>query len=147
MIYDQIKKQAIDTVPFARHTGVQATDAGRGTSTALLREGPNVINHVGTLHAGALYTLGEAASGIAMAGAVAPLILAVRPVASEAQIRYLKPAKGTITATGKVRENVDELVQQLNAVGKVTLTVDVVMQDENGVVVAEMVVTWHVRMK
>jgi len=147
MIYEQIKKQAIEAVPFARHVGVVAVEAGRGTGQARLVQRAEVSNHVGTVHAAALYALGEAASGIAMAGALAPLILAVRPVASEGGIRYLKPATGTITATARVREDADALVKALDSEGKVRLNVEVSLADESGTVVSEMTVEWHARLK
>src|SRR3954468_13489803 len=103
MIYEQIKKQAIDAVPFAKHTGVVIADVGRGSSQARLTQRAELSNHVGTVHAAALFALGEAASGAAMAGALAPLILAVRPVVADARIRYLKPAKGSVAAHALVK--------------------------------------------
>lgn len=46
-----------------------------------------------------MFTLGEAASGAALAGAFAPVILQVRPVPAGAQITYVKIAKGRLFAT------------------------------------------------
>jgi uncharacterized protein (TIGR00369 family) len=147
MIYEQIKKQSIAGVPFAAHVGVVAVEVGRGMSVARLDTRPHLFNHVGTVHAGAQFALGEAASGLAMAGALAPVILAVKPVAAEAQIRYARPGKGTLTAEGKVREDVDEVMRGLDAEGKVRLNVDVLLKDETGTVISEMSVQWHVRAK
>jgi acyl-coenzyme A thioesterase PaaI-like protein len=147
MIYEQIKKQAIETVPFAKFTGVVATEAGRGTGQARLVQRAEVSNHVGTMHAAAQFALGEAASGIAMAGALAPMILAVRPVAADGHIRYLKPAKGTITATAQVKGDPDALVDELKQQGKTRFEVQVELVDESKVVVAEMTVEWHARLK
>lgn len=147
MIYEQIKKQAIEAVPFARHAGVVVTEAGRGSARAQLAQRPEVLNHVGTLHAAALYALGEAASGVAMAGAIAPVILSVRPLAAEARIQYLKPAKGTITAEGRVDRDPDQLVEEIRSEGKARFDVAVTLSDEAHVVVAEMKVQWHARLK
>lgn len=147
MIYEQIKKQAIEAVPFAKLTGVLAIEAGRGTSLAQLTQRPEISNHVGTLHAAALYALGEAASGLAMAGALAPVILSVRPVASEAQIKYLAPARGTISARGAVRGDPDIMVKELSAAGKLRFEVEVQLSDEAGNAVSEIVVEWHARLK
>jgi acyl-coenzyme A thioesterase PaaI-like protein len=47
---------------------------------------------LGTPHAGALFTLAETASGAAMAGGFAELILGLRPVAKESRIQYQKVA-------------------------------------------------------
>ena len=57
-------------------------------------------NHVGSQHAGALFSAGEAASGGAFVGAFAEHMGAITPLARSAQIAYLKLAKGPITATG-----------------------------------------------
>lgn len=145
MIFDQIKKQAIAAVPFASYLDIAAVEVGRGTSVARLASRPYVYNHVGTVHAGAQFALGEAASGMAMAGAIAPLILAARPVASDANIAYSRPATGNLTALGQVRENIDELVGTLERDKKVRLTVDVEIKDEQAAVVSKMTVQWHVR--
>lgn len=147
VIYEQIKKHAIESVPFARHAGVVVTDAGRGSSQAQLAQRPEVMNHVGTLHAAALYALGEAASGVAMAGAIAPIVMAVKPVAAEASIRYLKPARGTITAQGRVDGDPDALVDEIRSQGKARFDVAVTLSDEDKVVVAEMKVQWHAKLK
>lgn len=146
MIYEQIKSQAVAAVPFARHVGVAITKVTRGSAAAEISPRPELLNHVGTMHAAALFALGEATSGAAMAGTLAPLILNVRPVASAASIRYLKPAKGRIQASGRVRGEPDNLVGELNAQGKVRFELDVVMTDEQGQSVCEMTVEWHARL-
>lgn len=147
MIYEQIKKQAIEAVPFAKYTGVTVTEAGRGSGEARLVQRAEVSNHVGTVHAAALFGLGEAASGVAMAGALAPMILAVRPVAADARIQYLKPARGTIAAAARVQGDPDALVDDLRQQGKTRFEVKVSLSDEAKVVVAEMTVEWHARLK
>lgn len=146
MIYEQIKTQAMAAVPFAKHVGIVIEHVERGQARAILKERSDVMNHVGSLHAGALFTLGEAASGAAMAGALAPVILNARPVATEASIKYLKLAKGTITAVGQVNGDPDALVKELAGQGKVRFSLDVTMTDDAGITVSEMKVEWHARL-
>eukprot|EP01041_Mallomonas_annulata_P024890 gene24889-biopygen17735 len=62
-----------DTVPFARHTGVVLDEVGDGSAIVSLPASAEILNHVATVHAGALFTLAETASGAAMAGALAGL--------------------------------------------------------------------------
>lgn len=147
MVFDQIRRQAMENVPFARLAGVQVVEVGRGQGRTRLTQRSELCNHVGTLHAAALFALGETASGLAMAGALAPVILGVRPVASDARIRYLKPARGTITAQGCVGGDPDALVRELQQQGKLRFEVAVALTDEAGVQVAEMVVEWHARLE
>ena len=81
-LYETIRTQMTSTVPFARHAGVTITEVADGRAFARLPETPESVNHIGSQHAGALFTLGETASGAAMAGAFAQVLLAIRPVAA-----------------------------------------------------------------
>jgi hypothetical protein len=103
------------------------------------------INHIGSQHAGALFTLGEAATGSAMAGTFSDSILSVRPIAGEARIRYSKIAKGTIIAVATVAAYPIHLRDTLVAEGKVIFDVDVSLAEEHCNIVAEMAVSWNVR--
>ncbi len=52
-----------DTVPFARHTGVVLDEVADGSAVASLPATDTILNHVATVHAGALFTLAETAFG------------------------------------------------------------------------------------
>ena len=94
MSFEAIRARLTAGVPFAAHCGVSLDKLDRGSATATLPFRKAGLNHIGTQHAGALFAVGEAASGAAMAGLFADVLGRVRPVAGEATIRYLKPAKG-----------------------------------------------------
>lgn len=143
--YDMIRTQLDGAVPFAKHTGVALTALGDGTGAATLEQTATSINHIGTQHAGAMFTLGEAASGAAAAGALAPVILNCRPVAATARIAYVKIAKGTLTAEAETERPGAELLAELNAEGKTVFAVTVAVKDGEGETVAEMTVDWHVK--
>lgn len=146
-MFDKIKAQLSQTVPFAKHVGVEVLTVARGNATARLPERPEVKNHVGTQHAAALFALGETASGAAMAGALAPIILDVRPVASEARITFMRPAKGDIEARAKINDDADTLVERIQADGKTRFNVEVAFHDMAGVQVGALTVEWHVSKK
>ncbi len=131
-------------VPFANHVGVEVLSMGEGLGEARLQERPHGLNHVATHHAGALFTLAEAASGVAMAGAFAPLLTAVRPVAANASICYRRPARGTITAAAKIDASVDDLLARLEETGKIQFRVSVLLRNEDLKEVASMEVDWNV---
>lgn len=141
--YDAIKAQLSAAVPFAAHVGIVLQDIGAGTATASLEQTPATSNHIATMHAGALFTLAEAASGAAMAGMFFERLAALRPVAASATIDYVKPAKGTITAQAAVERGREALFGALDAEGKVRFPVKVTMQDAEGREVARMSVDWH----
>jgi uncharacterized protein (TIGR00369 family) len=147
MSYEAIRQQANSAVPFAGHVGVELENIEKGRAIARLPVRPQGLNHIGTQHAGALFTLGEAASGAAMAGIFAPILLEIRPVAAEAAIKYTAPAKGAVRAQASTSEDADSLLAAVKADGKTVFRVLVTMTDEDGTGVAEMTVTWHVSMK
>ena len=142
--FDVIKSHLDSAVPFANHVGVKLLEIADGTAIAELDQRDEVSNHIQSMHAGAMFTLGEAASGAAMAGALAPVILGLRPVAATAQIAYLKVAIGTLTAHAKTSQLGADLMAQIKADGKALFDVVVDIRDEGGDSVVEMTVNWHV---
>lgn len=141
---DTIKAHLATAVPFATTTGVDIVDLRLGEATAQLIQRPEVNNHIASLHAGALFTLGEAASGAAMSGAFADILLKVRPIATDASIDYVKIAKGKILARAVTSEPASSLRDRLNTEGKVRFQVDVTLSNEADQVVARMKVGWLV---
>lgn len=143
--YDMIRTQLSAMVPFANEVGVVLGPISDGAATATLEQRPQTSNHIQSMHAGAMFTLGEAASGSALAGAIAPVLLQCTPVAKDAQISFVKIAKGTLTASAKTSRPGPDILGELDKEGKVVFDVDVDIQDGEGQTVAEMKVTWHVR--
>lgn len=136
---------AMSTVPYAAHTGVELVEVKPGEARARLDQREEVSNHIGTMHAGALFTLGETASGGAMVGTFADRLDQIRPVASGASIQYSRLARGALTATARCAEPAEALRARLDADGKVAFDVAVDIQDAEGQSVAGMTVAWHVR--
>ena len=128
-------------LPFVRHVGLEAAEEG----ALALVAGPVLENHVGTMHAGALFTLGESASGVALGRALAAGLGSVVPVAKSANVAYRRPARGRIRALGTVVEPTEAIAERVMRDGKTTFDVAVTMKDEEGTEVATMTVTWHVR--
>ena len=143
--FEIIREQLGKAVPFARHAGVELTHVEEGFARAELPQSAESINHIGTQHAGALFTLGETASGGAMAGVFADRILNVRPIAGEAQIRYTRLAKGRITAEARVTGTRDALIATLERDKKVAFDVAVTLTDAEAKEVATMRVSWTVK--
>ncbi|NRA29920.1 MAG: YiiD C-terminal domain-containing protein [Parvularculaceae bacterium] len=144
-IFAIIKAQMAKTVPFAAHTGVVIEEVAAGTSIATLDQTDHTSNHIGSQHAGALFTLGEAASGAAMAGGFSEVMMSIRPVAATAEIAYKKVAKGRITAHGRVEGDLATLRTDLDEHGKVQFPVTVTLKDDSDAEVAVMSVQWNVR--
>ncbi|MEG1323274.1 MAG: YiiD C-terminal domain-containing protein [Janthinobacterium sp.] len=147
MVYDRIKQQMMDTLPFVRLLGISIDDIGAGTSKVSMPDDPKLHNHLGTQHAGALFTLAETASGAAMAGGFAELILGLRPVAKSSRIEYQKVARGATRAEGRVPGDLAALKAQLAQDGKVAFPVAVDIFDSEGTLAAQVTVDWYLSQK
>ena len=147
MVYEKIRQQMMATLPFVRLLGISIDEIGAGTSKVSMPDDPKLHNHLGTQHAGALFTLAETASGAAMAGGFADLILGLRPVAKESRIQYQKVAKGATHATGRVPGDMAALKAQLKAGGKVAFPVEVDIFDAQGTLAAQVQVDWYLSEK
>ena len=142
-IYEMIRDHMDKSVPFATVTGVELVEVSPQRGVAALKKRPEVENHIQTMHAGAMFTLGEAASGAALGGVLGDQLLAVRPVAADASIKYLKTGKTDLTATAN--SDAEAIHKELAEVGKVVFDINVAITDAENVTVAEMVVNWHVK--
>jgi acyl-coenzyme A thioesterase PaaI-like protein len=145
MDYEAVRAGLQQAIPYNNHLGLEVVEIGDGRGIVRLPESDSLLNHVGSQHAGALFSAGEAASGAAFVGAFAERMGDIRPLARGARIDYLKLAKGPITATGMLSVQKADLLEQLDAEGKVEFRVAVDLADRDGTSVAEMSVDWHVR--
>lgn len=139
-------KELLAGLPMNQTLGVTFDEVGLGTATAKLANKPELHNHVGTLHAGALFTLAEGASGAALLSGFADLMGEMTPLAKEATIRYRKIAKGAVTAKAKVVQPLDDVRKALAAAEKgVEVDVRVVLTDEFGTDATEVDVKWFLK--
>lgn len=147
MVYERIKQQMMGSLPLVSLLGIQIEEIGPGTARVVMPADPKINNHLGSQHAGAVFTLAETASGAAMAGGFAELILDLRPVAKEARIQYLKVLKGSTCASAKVEGDLAALKQSLQRDGKVAFPVQVEIVDSEGTLVAQVQVEWYLSFK
>jgi acyl-coenzyme A thioesterase PaaI-like protein len=145
MDYQAIRAQINRSVPFAGHVKVEVTQVGAGTAEASLPEDAALQNHVGTQHAGALFTLAEAASGAAMVGSFPDLAATIGPVVKDAAIRYLKAARGPIQARATLAASDADIRAELASTGRADFKIDVQLLDQAGVEVANADFLWSMR--
>jgi acyl-coenzyme A thioesterase PaaI-like protein len=146
MDYEAIAEGMSVAVPFIGHLNLEITRIEPGASTVVLPDRPELTNHVGSQHAGALFTVAEAASGAAFLGAFAERLAEVTPLARSAEIAYEKIAKGPIEATAKLGIAREEALATLDSEGKVVFPCEIVLTDTAGNRVATATVQWHVRL-
>jgi uncharacterized protein (TIGR00369 family) len=145
--FDLIAKGMSQAVPFVGYLGLEITALSEGEATVVMPERPELLNHVGSQHAGALFTAAETASGAAFVGAFAERMGDVTPLARSAEVAYEKIAEGPITATARLGVDAAEALATLDAEGKVEFPCEVELSDKDGQRVASATVHWHVRLK
>src|SRR6476620_3474094 len=143
--FDAVAAGLNQAIPWNRHVGLVVEEVAPGRGVVTLPDGEQLHNHVGSQHAGALFSAGEAASGGAFLGAFAEHLGGLTPLAKSASIEYRKIARGPITAVGTLQADAGELLAKIEADGRVEFPVGVEMTDGDGNVVAAMTVNWHVR--
>jgi uncharacterized protein (TIGR00369 family) len=144
--FDAIAQGMTQAVPFAGHLGLEISSVGEGEARVRLPDRPELTNHVGSQHAGALFTVAETASGAAFVGAFAERLGEVTPLARSAEISYTKIAKGPVDASARLGVAKDEALATLDADGKVVFPCEIELTDAEGATVATATVHWHVRL-
>jgi acyl-coenzyme A thioesterase PaaI-like protein len=143
--FDAVRAGLEQAIPFNKYLGLEVVGVAEGSGSVRLPDDPNLLNHVGSQHAGALFSAAEAASGAAFVGAFLERMGEITPLAKSASIDYRKIAKGPIVATGTLGEDKAALLDRLDADGRVEFTIDVSLKDASDVEVATTTVAWHVR--
>ncbi len=121
-------------IPFAARTEVKVLELAPGYVKMMMPLQPN-INHVGTMYAGALFTLAELPGGAIFlstfdASQFYPLIKGM-------EIKFLKPATSDITVEVRLSpEYAAKTQEEANEAGKADYDWDCELKDANGQVVA-----------
>jgi acyl-coenzyme A thioesterase PaaI-like protein len=145
MDYEALRGGLQTAIPFNQYIGLAVVEVADGRGEVTLPDRDELRNHVGTQHAGALFSAGEAASGAAFMGAFADRLSDMTPLAESADISYRKIAKGAITASARLAGDKEELLRAFDSAGRVRFPIEVQLTNPDGEVVAEMIVHWHAR--
>jgi uncharacterized protein (TIGR00369 family) len=145
--FDLIARSMATAVPYISHMGIEVTEMSEGAATVVLPDRPELHNHVGSQHAGALFGAAETASGAAFVGAFAVRMGDVTPLARSAEIAYVKVARGQIEAKARLTMPAADALATLDREGRVDFSVEVELTDSDDDVVATATVDWNVRLK
>ncbi|OXM45183.1 PaaI family thioesterase [Amycolatopsis alba] len=143
--YDQLRSLVEQAVPFNRFTGVELVELADGRAKARLGLVDDLRNHVGTMHAAALFQVAEFAAASAFVGAFAVHMNKVTFVARKAEIDYSGPARGDVEAIGKLTGETAEVLREVSERGHTRTGAVGEARDPDGVVVATVRVTFDVR--
>lgn len=133
---ERLRTMVDSMVPFNNFVGVRITELTREHAVAELPVRDEVLNHFGTVHAGALFLAAEVAGAGAFSGAMAPRVLQVqRFVLRESRATFLKPAGGRIRATATVDGQVVGGVLARRSAERFELTGTALLHDDADVLV------------
>ncbi|MEU9336319.1 DUF4442 domain-containing protein [Streptomyces sp. NPDC048290] len=133
------------TVPMVRTLGLVYLETTPEKAVLALPDREEYRNHVGGPHAGAMFTLGESASGAVVLAAFGDQLSRAVPLPVHAEIDFKKIALGPVTATATLGRPVAEVVAELDAGERPVFPVAVEIRREDGAVTTEMTVVWTLR--
>ncbi|GAA2270131.1 DUF4442 domain-containing protein [Streptomyces atrovirens] len=133
------------TVPMARTLDLQFLETTPERAVVSLPDQADYHNHVGGPHAGAMFTLGESASGAIVLAAFGDQLARAVPLAVSAEIAYKKLAMGPVTATATLGRPAAEVVAELDEGVRPEFPVSIAIRREDGAVTGEMTVVWTLR--
>jgi len=118
------------SIPFVQHVGIEKLTE----DTLTLNNQTALQNHLGTLHAGALYTLAETQSGLCLQRLYPELVGKTVPVLREGSMKYKNPVSEEVYALFDVSEEERERFEkQFFKKGRGVIAVTVRLMDEERV--------------
>ncbi len=127
-------------LPFNRFIGL--CSSGKPEYIFMLDEKGEYLNHLGTVHASALYALAEATSGYFLLNEFSELT-GIIPVVRKVETKYRKPANGKIYSSAQFADNSREsIIEELGKRGKILIVVRSLLYDASGNVVMQSDFEW-----
>ncbi|ANH90476.1 MULTISPECIES: DUF4442 domain-containing protein [Streptomyces] len=133
------------TVPMVRTLNLEYLETTPERAVLALPDQEEYRNHVGGPHAGAMFTLGESASGAIVLAAFGDQLSRAVPLPVDARIAFKKIALGPVKATATLGRPIAEVVAELDEGKRPEFPVAVEIQREDGAVTTEMTVVWTLR--
>lgn len=129
---DTVRSTMPTTVPFVGTLGIEYLELSTDHAVCRLPDDARFHNHIGGAHAGAMFTLAETASGALVLSNYGEMLGEVTPLAVEVTIRYLKVARGPVTATAHMASRADAVLATLKAGGRPEFHVEVELTTGEG---------------
>ncbi|MGC0362219.1 uncharacterized protein (TIGR00369 family) [Rhodococcus sp. 27YEA15] len=136
--YEHLRTVSNSMVPFGNHVGTSITEIGPDRAVVEIPAQPHVLNHMSTVHAGALFTAADIAGAAAFVGAAATRLGTVTQlVLRAATASYRKPAIGRIRAVARVDQHELHDILTVDRDARFELSGKALLLDDNDVVVAK----------
>jgi acyl-coenzyme A thioesterase PaaI-like protein len=137
------KKMLEGGIKFVANSGLRVVELRRGYVKCLMPFAGNG-NHIGTMYAGALFTLAEIPGGALFLSSFDATKF--YPIVKELDLRFLKPAKGDVTVEIALDEiHIASLSAQAAEKGKAEFILEGQLKTADGTIVAESRGVYQVR--
>ena len=144
-----VSAQYASMVPMVATLGIEFVDLDHQTCTMLLPDRSDYHNHVGGMHAGAMWTLAESASGALVFTNFGDRMADLTPFPVEATIRFLKVALGPVTATATLGAEAATAIATMESGTRPEFPVEIELSTGTGeerLVTGSMTVTWTLKL-
>jgi len=145
MDFEAVKAGMPTLVPMVGTLNLEFLQLDEHTAVMRLPDQQPYHNHIGGPHAGAMFTLGESASGALVLGNFADHLAVATPLAVEARIAYKKVAMGAVVATAVMTRSVADILAEMEGGTRPEFRVDITIATEDGTVTGEMYVLWTLK--
>jgi len=130
----------ITKLPFNAHVGVSRSSRNECLLMLTLEE--SLKNHLGTIHASALFSLAEASSGEFLIQSRDERT-EIGGVVRRGTCKYSSPAKGSVFSQIKTPvSEIEKAIETIDARGKAMVDIDVDLIDESSKLIAKFQFTW-----
>ena len=110
-----------------------------------LPESDKYLNHLKTVHAGALFSLAEASSGKYLLNKFADIKFPIIPMLRKSSVKYSKAVKGAVRSKGKLLGNRKEfIIAELNDKSRTLIGVEITLYSEKNEKIMTSVFQWFV---
>ncbi len=145
MDFEGVRKGMPTLVPMVGTLDLEFLELDETTAIMRMPDQQPYHNHIGGPHAGAMFTLGESASGALVLGNFAEHLDKVVPLAVEANISYKKVAMGPVIATATMTRTVADILAELASGTRPEFRVDIEIATQDGTVTGQMYVVWTLK--
>lgn len=130
--------------PFNRHLKAQMVEWNDNRTVIKVRRIRRVRNHVGSIHAGALFTLGETCAGLTIVRNFP--FARFRPLMSDVSVTYSKQARGDVTGVCDISPaDIANMHKTIMAEGVATLRVTTNILNTDNEIIAVVTTVWQVK--
>jgi uncharacterized protein (TIGR00369 family) len=143
--YQTVKENMPTQVPMVGTLNIEYLELDAEHALLRMPDQPEYHNHIGGIHAGAMFTLAETASGAIVLAEFGDMFDRLVPLAVSATIRYLKVAMGPLTAEAVMDAEVADVLAEMDSGKRPEFNIDVAIRDESGTMTGAMTILWTLK--